>query len=762
MGKRKRKERLLPKLNQSIEKTHVKGAPVFGAKIWIISILVAIVTLLIYLPALQNSFVLWDDQEYVYENTHIRHLNAKLFIWMFGFHTSNWHPLTWLSHALDYAIWGLNPLGHHLSSVILHSINAFLVCIFIMYLMLTVRLSRSPTPDTNKNFYTQVMITGGIAALLFGIHPLHVESVAWVAERKDVLSALFMLLSLILYVNYVITQHRIRYILCLSFFILALMSKPMAVTLPVILILLDIYPLQRFKFNESITTQKKIIVEKIPFFLLSALSTVLTITAQHTGGAVKTLELFPLADRILVAVRGFSFYLVKMIFPLSLSPYYPYPKNISLLSYEYFVPILLFFIVTIFCICAWKKGWKIFMGVWAYYVITLLPVIGIIQIGEQSAADRYTYIPSIFPFLLLGLGIAAVWKRAHKKVFVLFPIVLALVILGWLTMKQIMVWKDSVTLFTVTIEKFPDHAGAYFRRANAYADRGDHKKALKDSDRAIELKPDYTDAYIHRGIYSNALGQYQSAIQDLTKATELNPKNAVAYSNRAVVYLNLHDYQKGLKDLDKAIELNPRYESAYNNRAVVYLNLKDYERGLKDLHRAIELNPEFFAAHLNICKTYVLLNKYNEAIRACSKAVEIEPSGAESKRHRGEALVGSPQGGTAYAMAYYNRGIAYRNTGENGKAIQDFTQAISLNPEYLEAYIERGVIFGELGNFEKSIEDFSRVIELNPQHSVAYYNRGATYFRMGKENEAISDFQKAARLGDKKVQEILLRRGVRW
>ena len=739
MGKKKEKSRSKPK--KLPEDQQSKASPLLARGTWITALLISVITLLLYLPALQNNFVNWDDADYVFENSHIRSLDLSFLKWSFGFHSSNWHPLTWLSHAIDYSLWGLKAKGHHLSSVILHSINTFLLSLFVSFLLLKTKIPETSFFTENKNSLSMVLIASGVTALLFGIHPVHVESVAWVSERKDVLTTLFILISLIFYVRHVSghaqNKPTINYLCSLFFFTLALMSKPMAVTLPVLLVILDIYPFQRLTLNKNIIAQKKILVEKIPFFFLSLISVVLTIFAQLYGGAVRTTESFPLVGRIEIAIKGLCFYILKMIFPVGLSPYYPYPKKISFLSPEYMISAIVVILITVFCIWAWRKGWKVFAIIGASYVVTLLPVLGIIQIGGQAAADRYTYIPGIGIFLLIGFGTAHIWEKItqngqslmmRRTIFVLLFIVI-FGLLGRLTVKQIGVWKDSITLWTSVLERFPDYEGLYINRSAAYVSLGNYKKAIEDLDKAITLKPDFVEAYINRGAYYFKSGDHNSAINSYTGA----------------------------------IELFPEHEELYHNRAVAYLMIGDFKNGLKDLDRSIELNPKFFDAHLNRCQAYVFLNNFQQAIDECSKAIEINPEDDRTIRPRKSYIINLAdlaKPAMRYDIVHYIRGVAYFNQGDIFKAFQDLDKAIELNPKFFEAYTARGVTFVELGKLENAIEDFNKAISLNPQYPDAYYNRGSIYFKKGKQQEAINDFQRAARLGDKKAQEFLKSRGI--
>jgi len=779
-----------------MEDKKINVASFLRSRIWIAALLVAVLTLILYIPALQNDFVNWDDDGYVYENENIQSFDLKLLKRSFTeFYKSNWHPLTLLSHAADYAIWELNPMGHHLSSIMIHGINTFLLCMFIAYLMLNTRLSGTLDSENDKNRGKRAMIAGGVTALLFGIHPVHVESVAWVSERKDVLSTFFVLLSLIFYVKYVVRQKLNKqffyYISSLIFFVLALMSKPMAVTLPVMLVILDIYPFQRFSFRGGIKTQKKVIIEKVPFFFLSLVSSVITIIAQHEGGAVKSLEAYPLSVRIGVAIKGVCFYLAKMVYPIGLSPFYPHPKSISFLSFEYLFSIILVVAISVFCIWAWKRGWKIFMAIWAFYVVTLLPVLGIIQVGSQAAADRYAYIPSIGPFLLIGLGVSLIWEKSKKLTILTSILILSL--LSVLTVRQIKIWSNSITLWSYELKRYPDNKTAYISRANAYAFSGSYMEALKDLDRVITLNPDFAGAYNNRGKTYYALENNQQAIKDFSKAIELNPEDAKAYNNRGIAYSTVENYKQAIKDfsksiglnpedakvyyyrgkayadlgdsqraindLDKAIKYDPNFSAAYNNRANAYVKLGDYQKAQKDLDKAIESNPEYAEAYNNRANTYVKLGDYQKAQKDLDKAIELQPELEGTYVNRcgvyniladynqavkdcSRAIKIDPEN----AMAYNNRGLSYQSLGRYPESVIDYDKAINLNPEDYKAYYNRGISYRHMGENQKAIKDLSKVIELSPEYLDAYINRGVGYGELGKFENSIKDFDKAIEL----------------
>lgn len=580
-----------------------------------------VLTFIIYLPALRNGFVNWDDNHYVYENSNLQTIDFK---WFKGILTSrfysNWHPLTMISYAVDYSFWGLNPLGYHLTNIVLHAIDTFLVFLLVHHLV-DIGLGFQDLKTINATrFRTHVAL---IVALLFGIHPIHVESVAWVSERKDVLYAAFFLLTILCYLKYVSggSKRRLFYGISLIFFILSLMSKPMAVSLPVVLLIFDYYPLKR---SEAEST-KKILIEKLPFLLIGIVCSIITVWAQGAGGALMTLERFPLLVRIAVAARAYLFYLIKMILPINLAPYYPYPTGTFFFSVEYLGSIVTMLIITYAAIRLFKKN-KLFSAVWLYYIVTLIPVIGIVQIGAQAAADRYTYLPSLGPFVLIGVVVGELYERTSKKNRM--AIIAALLIVSCLlmnkTIKQIGIWYDSITLWSHEIKIFPESAYvAYNNRGNIYFCSNNFTQAMNDFNKAIEINPWYADAYNNRGEAYNSVGKYAMAISDLNKTIELNPKNENAYTNRGEAYYNLGNYAQALKDVNKAIELNPQFVKAYNTRGITYANSGNYQKALNEFNMAIALDPEYADAYYNSGLVYQRLGNSEKALLYLNKAAEL-------------------------------------------------------------------------------------------------------------------------------------------
>ncbi len=635
---------------------------ILSKKISRVIAIISIITFAIYIPALQNGFVNWDDNVYVYDNQNIQTLGPDFFKWIFSAEANpTWHPLTLLTIGLDYSIWGLDPKGYHLTNIIFHIMNTILVFI------LSVRLAAYG--NSNHKVDKKVLISGIITAGLFGIHPLHVESVVWISERKDVLSSFFYLLALLSYLKYVsiYSKKAVLYFTCLIFFIMALMSKPMAISLPIVLLILDFYPLKRLTISE-ISNSKQVLIEKVPFFLLTFLSAIITIWVHLISGLLLTLEDIPPLVRVFAAMRAYLFYLMKMVLPINLVPIYPYPDNVNFFTLQYVGSSVLFLVITFFSIRYLKRG-KLFFAVWFYYIITLLPVIGIVKVGGFSAADRYTYLPSLGPFLIAGLGVGYAFERyPDKRKITVIALMLISGLLMNKTIKQIGVWRDSVTLWSHEIEIFPDNVPlAYYNLGHVHYSQGRYQLALKYLDRALELSPKYTDALNIRGLAYDALGNYQLAISDFDSAVQIDPRNANAFNNRGMTNCKRGNYQDAINDFDKSIEINPRNSTAYNNRGNARLSLGNYMQAITDYNRAIELNPRNSSAYNNRGNAYKSIGNFQQAILDLTNAIWLTPRNAK---------------------AYYARGSSYASLGRHQDAINDYKMAASLGLREAQDYMK--------------------------------------------------------------------------
>ena len=699
---------------------------------------VSLITSVVYLFSLQNDFVLWDDDHYVYNNPHIRSFNLNFLKWAFTtFHAANWHPLTWISHALDYAIWGLNPLGHHLTNIILHAVNAFIVVVLVLRLVEASKQESLPasggatgdqgvqTGKPASSHYTP-LIVAGVTGLLFGIHPIHVESVAWVAERKDLLCALFFLLSIMSYVKYAanipqsakriahranniyfaFTQRAVLFALC--FFILALMSKPMAVSLPVVLLLLDWYPFGRIR---SVKTFLGALTEKIPFIAFSLVSSVLTVLAQKSEGAMAMMEVVPLSARALVAAKALAAYLWKMLVPVNLVPYYPYPtpEEVTLSSPGYLLPVLVVAGITVASLAMAPRK-KLLPALWGYYVATLLPVLGLVQVGDQAMADRYSYLPGIGPFLFAGLAVAWLLRKhlAEKRglSYKVAAIVVCLLVIGFLSYRsvlQIGIWKNGITLWSYVIEKEPGRVPmAHINRGVVSMDKGDMEKAGDDFDRAIAINPLAYKAHNNRGLVFLAMKQYDKAMEAFREALDINPSYVDAYFNRGLAFTASGRPNEAIEDFNKAIALRPSDGDAYYRRGLVFLGTEEYDKAIEDFNRAIALN-------------------------------------------------------SAYYLVYTNLGVAYGKTGRVDEALQALSKSISLKPDNPSAYNNRAFTYYRMGRHEEALKDLDTLIQLDQNDAPSYINRGNLHIAMGRKELAVADFRKACDLGNAEGCSLLKR-----
>lgn len=656
---------------------------------------VLLLTFAVYLPSLQNSFVQWDDDAYIFENPFIRSFDAGFFRRaFFSFYAANWHPLTWISHALDYAVWGLNPMGHHLANNILHAVNTFLVVLLAARLIEVVQNSRFAFHDSRFT-----LIAAGVTGLLFGLHPLHVESVAWASERKDLLCALFFLLSVLTYVSYRSHKANKTYILSLCFFILALLSKPMAVSLPIILLILDWYP---FKRINSINSFWPALMEKIPFLILSLISSMLTLLAQRSGDAILSTAEVPLWTRTIAAAKSLLAYLLKMIYPVDLVPFYPYPVNTSFLSLG-FIPVVFTAGMTIAGIATARKQ-KLWLAAWGYFVVTLAPVLGIVQVGSQAMADRYSYLPSIGPFLIAALGFAWLVNKLnmtikHGLISWLVPAAAAVFVfssLGYLTVRQIGIWKGSMDLWNYVIDKEPMTYFAYNNRGITLFQMGQIDAAIDDYNKSIAIYPNYFKAHYNMGLALYEKGFPDGAIQEYQFAVRLNPQDINAHLNLGVAYS-----KKGLTE--NSAEEYRLVEKLSSGSVEPFYKLGSYftARGLLDeaieqLQIAVRMKPDSADAHNNLAAALFRKGRVGEALEHYRIVSELRP---------------------ADAAAHSNLGSAFAALGQIDKAIDEFQSALRLDPSFADAHYNLGMALQIKGLLGPALEHLEAAARLNPTDS---------------------------------------------
>jgi len=560
----------------------------------LICLALAILTVITFWSLKDCGFINLDDNTYVFQNAYVQSgLNANSIGQFFSFSSelaeksSNWHPLTWLSLMFDYQVFGLNPQGYHLINLLFHVMNTILLFLILR------RMTKTLWPSA-------------FVACLFAIHPLHVESVAWIAERKDVLSTFFWMLTMGAYSYYVEHLGFRRYFLVLLFFILGLMAKPMLVTLPFVLLLLDYWPLRRFqeiKPDHEIQTEEvkkpanpeykwsliyPLLWEKAPLFVLAILSSIVTYIAQQKGRAVQSFEVLSPIVRIGNAFVSYISYMGKMIWPSNLAVFYPHPG--LLVSWQVLGSVLLLISITLAVIWRVQKSPYLATGC-LWYIGTLVPVIGIVQVGTQAMADRYTYIPLIGLFIMVAWGVPDLLKKwKYRKEILLASSVLSIFCLSIITWTQVGYWQNNITLFDHTLKVTDNNWQIYNNRAVANRRLGNYSQAISDYDRAIEMNPGYAEAYKIRGNVYRDLGNYKQAIEDFDRGIEIKPDDAAAYINRGVAYSDLGNYNQAIEDYGRGIEIKPDYYlEAYYNRGLVYLNQGDNISGCHDAQKACEL-----------------------------------------------------------------------------------------------------------------------------------------------------------------------------
>lgn len=577
-------------------------------KLVIASAPLALVVLAVFSRSLKHEFLDYDDGVYFFTNPHVKTgLSWENVVWAFRTTSAcNWHPLTWLSLMLDAELFGPGPFGPHLSNVLFHAANS--VLLFLLLQRLT------------GAFWRSAFVAG-----LFALHPLHVESIAWISERKDVLSAFFSLLTLFFYGRYAFAKadnyqlhhqhnplHQINrdYVLALVLFALALMSKPMPVTLPFVMLLLDWWPLNRVAtlLNSNIaqnTSTKEstrqrpayrsvvpLVLEKLPFFVLSALCSVVTLVAQQQ--AVRTMEQMPVSMRIVNAVVSYGRYLSKTFWPVNLAIPYPHP------GYWHFGSVCLTsaVLIVVSLLVVWlRRKFPFLVTGWLWYLGMLVPVIGLVQVGPQSMADRYTYLPLIGVFIMVTWGISIVLARLRvPNVVTVISSAVILVACAVRTFDQLSYWQNTETLFKHSAAVTKNNYIAHYNLGHFYFRKNRIDDAIKHYTTAVQIRPYYDDALNNLGIALAVKGELEAALDKFRKAIEVAPHRADTYYNLGNVLVMQHKLDEAAAAYRQALVLNPAYPEAHNNLANVLAMLNRKEDAAHHYIEALRLNPHYDAA----------------------------------------------------------------------------------------------------------------------------------------------------------------------
>jgi tetratricopeptide (TPR) repeat protein len=644
-----------------------------------ICVLLFLAVFLVFGQALGYSFVNFDDNDYVYANPHLAQgLTGEGIVWAFTTtDCHNWHPLTWLSYFLDYQLFGFAPWGYHLTNLLLHAATA--IALFLVLREMTGNLWPS-----------------AFVAAVFAIHPLRVESVAWVAERKDVLSGLFFMLTLAAYVGYVRRPFSLaRYVLLLAVFALGLMAKSMLVTLPFVLLLLDYWPLKRMAMSW------RLLVEKLPLLAMSAAACAVAPLAQ--GEAMVQLDIVPLSSRIANALVAYVAYVGQLFYPLGLAVFYSYRPN-GIPSWQVAGAIVLLLAITAGAVVGWRRWPWLAVG-WFWYLGMLVPVIGLVQVGSQSMADRYTYLPQI------GLAIALAWgagsalaswpHRAWAWGIVSALVLAASAGLAW---RQTSYWCDNETLWKHTLECTPIAPIAHLNLGAALHDQGRLTEAIAEYQAALQFKPDYTDVL-------NNLG------------------NALVESGRV---------DEAIVQYKKALQIRPDYAEAHNGLGVALGKTGHLDEAIAQCNQALEINPDFADAHSNLGIALAGRGRFDEAMAHFQKALELKPDHADARKN----LDGARSQREALAKALAGQRESLRSRPHDVALLNEIAWMLATNPN------------ASIRNGAEALELALRAAQLsNGREPAVLGTLAAAYAEAGRFAEAVQTAEKALELATQQNQQ---------
>jgi len=622
-------------------------------KILTIYLLLILTIIAVYWQVKNFDFVNFDDPVYVTANPEVQSgLTIDGITWAFTtFCAGNWHPLTWLSHMLDCELYGLNPMGHHWTSLQIHLTNTLLLFFILQYM-------------------TGALWQSAFVAALFALHPLHIESVAWVSERKDVLSTFFGMLTILAYIRYVKKRNSFRYFLVFILLSLGLMAKPMLVTLPFLLLLLDFWPLERLKYyshHQSSGFQSlnlsRLIWEKVPLFIPVVISSVLTILAQKEVGALYTFEALPVKVRIANAFVSYAGYIIKTVWPQNLAVFYPHTLGISSLWYV-FLAVFAIAGVSFFSIRSFKQHPYVAVG-WFWYLGTLIPVIGLIQVGAQSMADRYTYIPLTGLFIIVAWAIPDLLKKWHLNKIIIA--VFAIILISAFSMRsyfQIGHWKNSAAVFENAIKITNYNWLACNNLGLALMCNGKAEEAVFYFKKALQIRPDFLKTLDNLGVALFQLGKLEEALSYYSKALEIDPEHAQIHKHTAMILATQGKLEKALHHYTKALLIDPELADAHYELANVLATQGKLEKAKFQYKEAIKNDPKHSNAHYNLGCILLKRKEYKEALANFAQVIKINPD---------------------YKQAYNHIGIILLQRGKIKKAEKSFSKAVQIDPSYKDA-----------------------------------------------------------------------------
>jgi len=649
----------------------------------LICFLLVAMTVLVFGQTLHHQFINFDDETYITENWRVQQgLTKQTVVWAFTTTYANfWHPLTWLSLMADCHFFGLKAGMHHATSLWIHILSTLL-------LFLLLRKS------------TGAPWRSAVVAALFAIHPLHVESVAWASERKDILSTFFWMLTMWSYQKYADRPALKSYLLTLFFFILGLMAKPMLVTLPFVLLLWDYWPLKRFRSDNSAlpkTSVRNLILEKIPFLFLALAAGIIAYIAQKTGGALGSLERYPVDVRIANALVSYVSYIGKMLWPLHLAIPYPHPGHIPFWKAAGALALLV--AISVFVVRKTSKYRYLATG-WWWYVGTLLPVIGLIQVGYHAMADRFTYVSLTGLFIVIAWGLkdlGSKWFFKYKRtVFVSFGIAvfLSLIIAAWI---QTRYWKNSITLFTHSLALNTQNLAAHNDLGSALLGKGDLRGGEAHFLQAMKIDPGNPITHHNLGFSLYRQGKTNEAIALYQKALKLNPRQVQTHEKLANALKKRGNLEVAAAHYREVLKLQPHNLLARNELADILMRQGKIPEAITQYSELLRLKPDYLA-YYNLGSALLESGKVDEAIPYLTKSLLLRPDNA---------------------LAHNNLANALARRGSPDEALLHYHEAIRINPDLENAHCNMGIILKKQGKLEEALEQFSETLRINPKSKKA-------------------------------------------
>ena len=586
----------------------------------IVCLLLAVVTLALYNPVNRHPFVNYDDDRYVINNPHVRQgLTADTIAWsLTATEQANWHPLTWMSHALDCSLFRLNPAGHHFASILLHTVNVILL--FLLLIWATGRLAPSL-----------------FVAALFALHPINVESVAWVAERKNVLCTTFFFLTLWAYGWYARKPRWTRYLAVAGLFAAGLASKPMVITLPFVLLLVDYWPLARVRGrNEqdgktSTLPWSRLVIEKVPLLMLSAASAVITMQAQRAGGAIRTTSEVSFGSRIATAIWAYAMYLWKMIWPARLAPLYPHSGD-SLAAWQVLVAAAVLIAISAM---VWRlRAHRYLVVGWLWFLGTLVPVIGLVQVGEAAMADRYAYIPLIGIFVMIAFGVTDWAELKQLGFWTALPAAAVVVALAITIHHQIGYWQSNYDLWSHTLAVTQNNFVAENNLGGALILQDREEEAHPHFEAAARINPKDPMSHTNLGIYLQKHGQMREAVMEYETAVSLTSDPgllAQTFANLGAAHRALGDDEQAHKDFDQSLRFNPNQYNAWFGLGLLAQNQGKLNEAISNLSRSVELQPTA-QGYLELGRVLAQAGHVPEALDAYQQALKISPDLVEAQQ----------------------------------------------------------------------------------------------------------------------------------